>query len=118
MKRWSLGASALGTLLVAVGMAVAAQEPRQDQTQEPRTTDQPQLSVAVPIPTTNPRVDLSTIFWNGEAKPLNPGGKPNIPSPASVGAAKTITITNSGPDMIYPFLRGQNGGSDPHASPV
>ena len=37
MKRWSLGASALGTLLVAVGMAVAAQEPRQDQTQEPRT---------------------------------------------------------------------------------
>ncbi len=41
MKRWSLGASALGTLLVAVGMAIAAQKPRQDQTQEPRTADQP-----------------------------------------------------------------------------
>ncbi len=43
MKRWSLGASALGTLLVAVGMAIAAQKPRQDQTQEPRTADQPQM---------------------------------------------------------------------------
>ncbi|MGO8898373.1 MAG: hypothetical protein ACLQU5_08470 [Isosphaeraceae bacterium] len=42
MKRWSWGASALGTLSVAVAMAVAAQEPRQDQAQEPRTTDQPQ----------------------------------------------------------------------------
>jgi hypothetical protein len=44
-------------------------------------------SVAVPIPTTNTRVFLATIFWNGEATPLNPGGKPNIPSPSSVGAA-------------------------------
>ena len=43
MKRWSWGASALGTLLVAVGMAIAAQKPRQDQTQEPRTADQPQM---------------------------------------------------------------------------
>ena len=42
MKRWSWGALALGTLSVAVAMAVAAQEPRQDQAQEPRTTDQPQ----------------------------------------------------------------------------
>lgn len=41
MKRWSWGASALGTLSVAV--AVAAQEPRQDQPQGPRTTDQPQM---------------------------------------------------------------------------
>ena len=43
MKRWSWGAAALGTLLVAVGMAIAAQKPRQDQTQEPRTADQPQM---------------------------------------------------------------------------
>ena len=43
MKRWSWGASALGTLSVAAAMAVAAQEPRQDQAQEPRTTDQPQM---------------------------------------------------------------------------
>jgi hypothetical protein len=43
MKRWSWGASALGTLLVAVGTAIAAQKPRQDQTQEPRTADQPQM---------------------------------------------------------------------------
>ena len=42
MKRWSWGALALGTLSVAVAMAVAAQEPRQDQAQEPRTTEQPQ----------------------------------------------------------------------------
>ncbi len=43
MKRWSWGASALGTLLVMAVMAVAAQEPREDQAQEPRTTDQPQM---------------------------------------------------------------------------
>jgi hypothetical protein len=72
------------------------------------------LSVAVPIPTTNPRVGLSSIFWNGEMMPLNPGGKTGLPSPASVGAAKTITITNTGPSVIYPFLRGQNGGTDPN----
>ena len=43
MKRWSWGASALGTLSVAVTMAVAAQEPRQDQAPEPHATDQPQM---------------------------------------------------------------------------
>jgi hypothetical protein len=69
----------------------------------------------VPIPPSNQRVDLSTIFWNGEAMPLNPGGKDNIPSPAVAGAMKTITITNDGPDMIYPFLRGQNSGIDPNS---
>ena len=43
MKRWSWGAATLGTLLVAAVMAVAAQEPRQEQAQEPRTTDEPQM---------------------------------------------------------------------------
>jgi len=43
MKRWSWGAWALGALLVGVVMAVAAQEPRQDQAQKPRTTDRPQM---------------------------------------------------------------------------
>ena len=74
------------------------------------------LSVAVPIPS-NKNVPLSTIIWNGEAKPLNPEGKQNIPSPASVGAAKTITITNNGTDTIYPFLRGANTGIDPNSTP-
>ena len=72
------------------------------------------LSDGVPIPTTNPQVPLNTIFWNGEAQPLNPSGKPNIPAPSSVGATKTITISNDSTDMIYPFLRGQNSGTDPH----
>jgi hypothetical protein len=75
------------------------------------------LSAGVPVPTTNPIVNLSTIFWNGEPTPLNPSGKPNIPAPAAVGAAKTITITNNGNGMIYPFLRGANSGIDPNASP-
>ncbi len=75
------------------------------------------MSVAVPIPASNPHVPLSTIFWNGEPTPLGPNGQTNLPSPESVGSAKTITITNTGPSMIYPFLRGQNGGIDPHATP-
>lgn len=73
--------------------------------------------VPVPIPTTNPMVALSTIFWNGEAQPLNPAGKPNIQAPDKVGAAKTITIkNNSTTDTIYPFLRGGNFGSDPNST--
>jgi hypothetical protein len=75
------------------------------------------LTAMVPVPASNPRVPLSTIFWNGEAAPLNPNGKRNIPSPESVGAAKTITLTNTSAAMIYPFLRGQNGGIDPNAKP-
>ena len=43
------------------------------------------FSDGVPVPTTNPVVNLSTIIWNGEPTPLNPGGKMNIPSPASAG---------------------------------
>lgn len=72
----------------------------------------------VPIPASNPRVALSTIFWNGEAKPLGPNGLPNILSPEAAGAAKTVKITNNSPTTIYPFLRGQNDGQDPNATPA
>ncbi len=75
------------------------------------------LSVAVPIPASNPRVALATIFWNGEPTPLNPAGKSNVPSPEAAGAMKTVTIINSGPETIYPFLRSQNIGVDPNADP-
>lgn len=71
----------------------------------------------IPIPSTNPVVELSTIFWNGEEAPLNPvTGLTGIPSPAASGAAKTITLTNYSPDMIYPFLRTSNDGKDPNDS--
>ncbi len=74
-------------------------------------------SALVPIPASNPRVALSTIFWNGEATPLDTEtGKPNIPSPQAAGAAKTITITNYGKETIYPFLRTANDGKDPNDS--
>ncbi len=74
------------------------------------------LSIGVPIPASNPRVPLSAIFWNGEPTPLNPNGLPNQPAPDRVGAAKTITITNSGSGTIYPFLRGGNYGEDPNST--
>jgi hypothetical protein len=74
------------------------------------------LSLEVPIPTTNPRVPLSTIFWNGEPTPLNPSGKANIPAPDKVGAAKTITLINNSADTIFPFLRGGNFGEDPNST--
>jgi hypothetical protein len=74
------------------------------------------LAVDIPIPASHPVVPLSTIFWNGEPAPLNPAGKPNIPAPDKVGAAKTITLTNNSSDTIYPFLRGENGGEDPNST--
>jgi hypothetical protein len=74
------------------------------------------LSNGVPIPASNPRVPLSTIFWNGEAEPLNPSGLNNVPSPQMAGAAKWITITNNSAGMIYPFLRGGNFGQDPNST--
>jgi hypothetical protein len=80
------------------------------------TTMKRRLGGEIPIPATNPVVPLSTIFWNGEAAPLDPGGEPNIPSPESAGAAKTITITNYHTDLIYPFLRTENSGKDPNDS--
>ena len=71
----------------------------------------------IAIPASNPVVPLSTIFWNGEATPLNPvTGLNNIPSPAESGAAKTITLTNFSLEMIYPFLRTSNDGKDPNDS--
>ncbi|WP_145952153.1 hypothetical protein [Paludisphaera borealis] len=76
------------------------------------------MSADIPIPITNPVVPLSTIFWNGEAAPLNKdgNGKANIPSPEASGAAKTITITNYGTDTLYPYLRTANDGKDPNDS--
>lgn len=74
------------------------------------------LSVEVPIPASNPRVPLSTIFWNGEPTPLNPAGKANVPAPDKVGAGKTITIINNSAEMIFPFLRGGNFGEDPNST--
>lgn len=70
----------------------------------------------VAVPTSNPRVPLSSIFWNGEAQPRNPSGFQDVPSPEASGAAKTFTISNTAPFMIYPFLRGANVGIDPHSS--
>ncbi len=73
--------------------------------------------IPIPIPASNPVVELSTIFWNGEATPLNTDkGLNGIPSPAAAGAAKTITLTNFSPDTIYPFLRTSNDGKDPNDS--
>src|SRR5262245_15237045 len=67
-----------------------------------------------PTPSANPVVELATIFWNGGA-PLNPvTGVTGIASPDAEGAGKTITITNYGPETIYPFLRSANSGQDPN----
>jgi hypothetical protein len=68
----------------------------------------------VPVPTANPVVDLSTIFWNG-GPPLNTEtGIPDVPAPYQADAVKTITIrNNSTTAMIYPFLTGENIGQDP-----
>ncbi len=82
-----------------------------------RSGSVPLAGLAIPIPSSNKQVELSKIFWNGEPQPLAPkGGLSNIPSPAASGAAKTITITNSSSSTIYPFLRGQNNGTDPHSN--
>ena len=71
----------------------------------------------IPVPSSNPVVALSTIFWNGEPTPLNPvTGKTDLPSPAAAGAMKTITLTNYATSMIYPFLRTSNDGQDPNDS--
>lgn len=77
------------------------------------------LSIGVQVPTTNVKVPLSKIFWNGEARPLNTDGRglPNIQSPADAGSMKTLTIKNNGDATIYPFLRGQNIGFDDNAKP-
>jgi hypothetical protein len=68
----------------------------------------------------NHTADLNTIFWNGGA-PINtvsglPKQAPYFMSPDGEGAGKTFTMTNYGPDTIYPFLRSANTGQDPHSS--
>jgi len=61
-------------------------------------------------------VPLSSIIWNGgPAMPGAPWNK-SFDSPSTAGAMKTITLTNNGPEMIYPFIRGENTGQDPNAT--
>jgi hypothetical protein len=55
-------------------------------------------------------VPLSDIIWNG-GPPLNTvDGVSGVPSPSKAGpnggAMKTITLTNNGPNTIYPFSHG------------
>jgi hypothetical protein len=73
----------------------------------------------VPIPTAqimSHTVDLSTIFWNGGAPLTGSAGVQGISSPDAEGAGKTFTMTNYGPETIYPFLRSANTGQDPHST--
>lgn len=74
------------------------------------------LLSGVPIPAgqlAGHQVPLSNIFWNGG--PSTVSGQ-NLPSPSASGAMKTITLTNNGPDTVYPFIRGENKGKDPNAT--
>ena len=61
-------------------------------------------------------VPVSSILWNGG--PAMPGAPStaSFPSPSAAGAMKTITLTNNGPSMVYPFIRGANTGQDPNAT--
>ena len=74
------------------------------------------LSGGVPI-RGNPVVRLKEIFWYG-GTPLSRQSPftDSLPSPEDAGAAKTITITNYGTTTIYPFLRTENTGKDPHSN--
>ena len=79
----------------------------------------------VPLEQADHPVDMGTIFWNG-GKAINKGtpDDPNpfadekIDAPDVTGAEKTITFTNYGTTTIYPFLRTENQGKDPNASPA
>jgi hypothetical protein len=77
---------------------------------------------APPPPPTDPEVPkgsntpLSAIFWNGGA-PLNPprkDGSGGVPGINAAPTLKTITITNTTGQTIYPILRDANTGQDPH----
>ena len=64
-------------------------------------------------------VPLSDIFWNGGPPMPGAPGVPNVglpkqsfPSPSTDEAMKTITLTNNGPNTIYPILRSPNIGKD------
>jgi hypothetical protein len=67
-------------------------------------------------------VPLSSIIWNGgpamKGSPNFPpdGTAKSFPSPSAEGAMKTVTLTNNGPAMIYPFIRGENLGKDPNSN--
>ncbi len=61
-------------------------------------------------------VPLSSIIWNGGAAMPGAPWNESFPSPEEAGAMKTITLTNNGPNMIYPFIRGENRGQDPNAT--
>ncbi len=77
------------------------------------------LSAAVPVPagsTPIPGVNApNQIFWNGGA-PLNPPSAGGIPTVTDTPPAKTITISNTTSQTIYPFLRGANTGQDPNST--
>ncbi|HEY7427555.1 MAG TPA: hypothetical protein VH682_25210 [Gemmataceae bacterium] len=66
------------------------------------------LSGVVPVPV-NSNTPLNQIFWNGGAS-LNPNGVPGINAAPTV---KTITITNTTDQTIYPILRDANTGQNP-----
>src|SRR5262249_23698514 len=53
---------------------------------------------------------LGQIFWNG-GEALNSEGVKNITAAPTL---KTITITNTSNQTIYPILRDANTGQDPH----
>jgi hypothetical protein len=59
---------------------------------------------------------LSAIIWNGGPAMKNAPWNMSFESPSAAGAMKTITLTNNGPAMIYPFIRGENIGQDPNAT--
>ena len=61
-------------------------------------------------------VPVSSILWNGG--PAMPGAPStaSFQSPSAAGAMKTITLTNNGTSMVYPFIRGANTGQDPNAT--
>ena len=61
-------------------------------------------------------VPVSTILWNGGAAMPGAPSTASVQSPSAAGAMKTITLTNNGPSMIYPFIRGENTGQDPNAT--
>jgi hypothetical protein len=64
------------------------------------------------------KVDLDTIIWNGGAPLDTVNGISGVASPSKASAMKTITLTNNGPDMIYPFIWDANTGKDPNAKVI
>ncbi len=60
-------------------------------------------------------IPLSMIFWNGGPAMSGAPSTASVESPSTAGAMKTITLTNNGQSMIYPFIRGENTGKDPNS---